>query len=362
MTIQFFQAECGDAARIKFLGNDNKYHNIFIDSGFERTFRNVLSENIQEIEKKGEVIDLWILSHIHDDHIGGVIKYLDLIKSGEFIDIVNQWYYNVPRLYSTNPKNKKPIISSAASIGQGDIIYEYLKINKKLLNIDITSEIGTLDLFGLKLTILTPSVEKLNKLREKYPVNKTNELERSELISVSDAKAINENDYFTKIVDFNIEDFIQDKSIENGSSISVITEYDNSKILWLADSHPKDVISSLQNLGYSTENQFECDWVKVSHHGSSGNNSSELYNLIKCNNYLFSANGENKYNLPIKKCLALILRNKNRNKDSIYNFYFTHDNEILRSIFKIDGEDILDKFNFKVNFLSDSKYFKIDIK
>lgn len=360
MEVQFYQAECGDAARIKFLGNDNKFHNIFIDSGFERTFRFVLAEEIQQIENDEEIIDLWILTHIHDDHIGGVIKYLDLIKTGEFKDIVNQWYYNIPRFYDINLKiNPLLRISNPSSISQGDIVYEYLKINEKVSETDITSELETVDLFGMKLTVLSPSVEKLNKLREKYPFGSVNELEKSELISISDAKAQKENDYKIKLVDFNIKKNKEDKSIENGSSISMITEYKNKKILWLADSHPSDIITSLQRLGYSKENQFECDWIKVSHHGSTGNNSNKLYDLIKCDNYLFSVNGENKHNLPFKECIARILRNENRNMDSTYNFYFTYDNETMRSIFKIDGEDVLNEFNFKVNFLSDSKYFKI---
>ncbi|MFC4510192.1 MBL fold metallo-hydrolase [Flavobacterium buctense] len=361
MKIKFYQAECGDTARIKFLGNDDKNHNILIDAGFKRTFRFVLGDEIKQIEKDGEVIDLWILTHIHDDHIGGVIKYLDLIKTGEFKDLVNQWYYNIPRFYGVSNRNLSIKISSPKSISQGDVIYEYLKINEKISKIDITSELDTIDIFGMKLTVLTPSVEKLNKLREKYPFGSVNELEKSELTSISEAKARKPNDYKIKLVDFDIEDFTEDKSIENGSSISIITEYDKKKILWLADSHPSDVITSLQKLGYSIENQFECDWIKVSHHGSTGNNSNELYDLIKCNNYLFSANSENKHNLPFKECIARILRNKNRNMDSTYNLYFTYDNETIRSIFKIDGVDGLNDFNFKVNFLSNSKYLEIEL-
>ncbi len=167
MTVQFYQAECGDAARIKFLGNDDKFHNIFIDSGFERTFRFILENEIRQIEKDKEIIDLWILTHIHDDHIGGVIKYLNLIKTGEFIDIVKQWFYNIPRFYSISSKKTTTNISSPSSIFQGDIVYEYLKINERVSEIDITSELTTIDLFGMKLTVLTPSIEKLNKLREK---------------------------------------------------------------------------------------------------------------------------------------------------------------------------------------------------
>lgn len=51
-------------------------------------------------------------------------------------------------------------------------------------------------------------------------------------------------------------------------------------------------------MGFNKENKIVCDWVKVTHHGSKGNNSDSLYDLIKSENYLFSVNGENKHNLP----------------------------------------------------------------
>ncbi len=359
MVIKFFQAECGDAARISFFGNDNKYHNIFIDAGFERTFRFILGEEIKQIEMSGEHIDLWILSHIHDDHIGGVLKYLDLIKYDEYNDIVNQWYYNVPRNYPFVTKNNVSKISKAVSIKQADIIYEYLKTKAKISEMDITSELPIIDLFGLKLTILSPSIEKLGQLRNKYPIDGINELEKSESTEISEAKAAKENDYNTKLIDFNIKDFVEDMSVENGSSISVITEYNNKKTLWLADSHPSDIVIALKKMGYSTDNQFECDLVKVSHHGSSGNNSNELYDLIKCSNYLFSVNGENRHNLPFKECMARILRNKYRKIDLAYNLYFTYDNEVLRSIFNVDGINIINPFNFKAHYSND-KYSKFD--
>jgi metal-dependent hydrolase (beta-lactamase superfamily II) len=93
----------------------------------ENEIRNIISSN--------ETIDLWIISHIHDDHIGGVIKYIDTIKTGEHNDIVNQYFYNPPRNYDF--KKSANNISEFVSMGQGDVFYEYLKSNNKLLDYDI---------------------------------------------------------------------------------------------------------------------------------------------------------------------------------------------------------------------------------
>jgi beta-lactamase superfamily II metal-dependent hydrolase len=346
MTVKFFQAECGDASCIRFLGNDNKYHNVFIDSGYERTFRHVLANEIQNIGDNNETIDLWIISHIHDDHIGGVIKYIDTIKIGEHNDIVNQYFYNPPRIYDFKKSTKS--ISEFVSIGQGDLFYEYLKLNDKLLDFDIINSMEPIELYGLKITILSPTAQKIDGLRSKYPLDNSKSLEREEDEIISKAVAQKQNDYKTLINDFDLDKWKEDDSIENGSSISVLTEYNNKKILWLADSHPTDIVNSLTKIGFSQENKIVCDWVKVTHHGSKGNNSDTLYDLIECENYLFSVNGENKHNLPSKECIARILRNKQRPKNSKYNFHFTYDNQTLRSIFNAENENVLEEHNFEV--------------
>lgn len=346
MEIKFFQAECGDASCIRFLGNDNKYHNVFIDSGYERTFRHVLENEIQNIVSNNEAIDLWIISHIHDDHIGGVIKYIDTIKTGEHNDIVHQYFYNPPRIYDFEKSMKN--ISEFVSIGQGDVFYEYLKLNNKLLDYDITNSVESIELYGLRLTILSPTANKLGSLRSKYPLDSNKSLEREEHEEISEAVAPKQNDYKTFINNFDLDKWKEDNSVENGSSISVLAEFNNNTILWLADSHPSDIVSSLKKLGFNQDNKIVCDWVKVTHHGSKGNNSDALYNLIDCNNFLFSVNGENKHNLPSKECIARILRNKQRSKNSKYNFHFTYDNQTLRSIFNLENKSVFKEHNFEV--------------
>lgn len=176
-------------------------------------------------------------------------------------------------------------------------------------------------------------------------------MERIEGDTISEAKGKVQNDYHIKLEEFNLDSWPEDLSVENGSSISLLIEVDSKKTLWLADAFPSVVSQSLRNLGYSQENPIICDWVKVSHHGSSGNNSNELYELIDCNNYVITANGENKYSLPTKECIARILRNSYRKPASHYNLYFTDDNWTLRSIFLNEDEKIKERLRFSTHYL-----------
>lgn len=232
----------------------------------------------------------------------------------------------------------------------------------KLLGYEITSELFAQKINGLKISILSPSSKKLDKLRKKYEINKFIPLERNEITSISGTVKTKSYDYGIKLGDFDLNKWNEDNSIENGSSISFLTEYKGSVILWLADAHPTDVVFSLKKMGYSIKNKLKCDFVKVTHHGSKGNNSNELYELIECGDYIYSVNGENTHYLPSKESISRIIRNKNRSMNSNYRFYFTYDNTTLRKIFEVDGPEVFEKWKFKVEYLSNSKFLKFTKK
>jgi beta-lactamase superfamily II metal-dependent hydrolase len=355
MNIYFYQAECGDAARIRFIGADSKPHNIFIDFGFDRTFRHVLAEQIESLYQSGEIIDLAIISHIHSDHIGGALAFTNAVVDGEFIDSVQRWFYNLPRTPSSR-NNNLSLISEAKSISEGDRLVKYLASKNKLPQKDITTTSPVIDFHGMMLTVLSPNPQKLEQLRKKYGADSKNPLEEIEGASISEAKAPPPYDYHIPLTSFDLTKWEEDKSIENGSSIAVLTEFHNKKVLWLADAHPSIIAKSLQQLGFTKSNPIVCEYVKVTHHGSKGNNSDELYSLIRCSNYIISANGENNSALPTKECISRILRNPNRPLDLHYNFYFTYDNSTLRNIFEVDGSQVFEQLNFSVIYLNTEKF------
>ena len=349
MKLFFYQAECGDATRIQYTGTDKQQHHIFIDAGFERTYQQVLQGDIRALALSKTGIDLFVISHIHDDHAGGALAYIKAIKNGTIKDVVNQWAYNPPRGRVNKTGRLGDGISDAKSISQGDRIAEYLAAKNKLPLADITNDQGCLDIFGLRVTFLSPDKQSLQNLRTKYAPAKRIPFEHEELPDISIAKSTKRNDYATPLKDFNLIHADEDTSVENRSSIAVLAEYQNKRFLSLADAHSSVVSNSLQRMGYSKKNPIVCDWVKIAHHGSKGNNLSILYDLIRCDNYVISANGENKYQLPSKQCLATIIRGAQRTS-SICNLYFTYDTRALRNIFNADGNDIFSELNFAAHF------------
>lgn len=359
MEIHFYKTGCADAARISFMGRDNEKYNLFIDAGFERTFRNILYDEITKISFRGEKINLWVISHIHDDHIGGAISHVNAIKSKLIPDIVEKWYYNPPRLPLSVMTTISDQSSMATSIRQGEHLTNYLYSSGKPNNQPVHSGLDPLNIGGLIIQTLSPNKETLVKLIQKYQV-KNLPLEMSENDQISLAKRSIIRDYHFKVDQIDCSSFTEDNNIENGSSIALLTDYYGFKILWLADAHPSIVIESLNKLGYTEDNPLICDWVKVSHHGSMGNSSSSLYSLIRCPNYIFSVNGDNIHGLPSKRALVTILKNPFRDYSLKYHFHFTHSDSFLKSIFDVDSDSIFEELNFQVHYLENGNSIKVN--
>ncbi|AMP98694.1 hypothetical protein AY601_1782 [Pedobacter cryoconitis] len=360
MEVHFYRCGCADAARISFLDERHKPCHVFIDAGVERSFRQVLSDEISAIASRGERISLWIISHIHDDHIGGAIGYVNAIKANLLPDIVEKWWYNSPRLLPKVSDSINKLVGYPSSIRQGDQLTEYLNAHTTWGPTPVVSGSQLFEISGLKIKVLSPGAESLRRLQEKYKHTSV-PLEWNEEQQTSEATASPMRDYHLTVAELLQVSTKEDNNIENGSSIGILTDYPNCKILWLADSHPDVVSESLISLGYSEKNPLVCDWVKISHHGSAANNSPALYRMIRCSNYVISVTGENAHGLPNKAALVNILKARQQPKIQQYNFYFTHDDSVLRSIFSVDGDKIFDDLNFKTFYLGNEKSFKIII-
>ncbi|SEW56406.1 ComEC/Rec2 family competence protein [Chitinophaga arvensicola] len=330
MEIKFFDAGCGDAIHIRFLGDDGLYHNILIDGGSESEdiYTNSIRKEIEKIVQRSEIIDLWIITHIDDDHIGGILRLIndETIFSQLDISKTKVWYNYSQWDYDTGIRN-----TNLKSVRQGIKLREFLSKHAHL-NEFITDELGVIDFWGARITLLSPDSEKLKKMiikwkREEIKIVKKKSAEK---------KAGKKNDYKTKLEDFNLELFKEDNSEENGSSIAFILTFNGSNFLFLADSHPSVISRALKNLGYLPgEKKIELAYMQVSHHGSKFNTSDLLLDLINCGHFIVSADGLNKNNLPNKETLVRIIRHNSKRN---LQFHITQKNRVTTSIFDVDGK------------------------
>lgn len=325
MKIKFLQAFNGDSIWISFLENDIP-RNILIDGGIGDTYKSTsnikgeLYRAIEKIGKDGQFIDLLVLTHFDDDHIGGVLRWLN--KDKEASNLIKKVWFNsgkeIAKKFESD-ENKDldiEIVEGAddfhTSPKQGIKFEKYLRDNN-LWEGQIIEQGSEYDLFGLKFKILSPNNEKLNKLLKLYEKQK-------DYFTSGD-----EYDFQTSLKDFIDEEsqpsfkFKEDTSVANGSSIAFILEYEGKSFLFLADAHPSVVIEGLNKFHYNKDNLLHVELMKVSHHGSMYNTNKELLEIVKTNNYLISSNAT-KHGLPNKRAIARIINN---NPNAI--IYFNYD-------------------------------------
>lgn len=317
MKIKFLKAGNGDSIWISFLEN-NVPRNIIIDGGIGDTYKNSsnikgeLFKVIEKIQEDKQFIDLLVLTHFDDDHIGGILRWLN--KDKEAPKLIKKVWFNSGKEIAKKleiQENKEleiEIVEGAddfhTSPKQGIKFEEYLRDynlwERKVINLGFECE-----LFSLKFKVLSPNNHTLDKLLKLYKKQK-------DYFNSGD-----KDDFQTSLNDFiNEEDnttftFKEDTSVANGSSIAFIMEYENKNFLFLADAHPSVVIEGLKTFGYDKDNQLNAEFMKVSHHGSMFNTNKELLQIVKTENYLISSNAA-KHGLPNKRTIARIINNNPR--------------------------------------------------
>jgi len=339
MEVKFFSVGCGDAISIRFLGSDRVFHNILIDGGEERNennYKNGIKKEIDAIIKRKEIIDLWIITHIDDDHIGGILRFIYENNTTKQVDISKTiFWYN----YANEDYDTRITKSDYKNVPQAILLRDYLKSHSKLEE-SITTATEPIDFYGAKITILSPNQQRFEALVEKWKNEEMKEdvkrkvEEKKRKMNIPKYQSAKSYDYDTKVDDFDLTQFEEDKKPENGSSIAFIFEYSGKCFLFLADSFPSVIVESLTNLGFTEENKLILDVMQVAHHGSKGNTSNELLKLISFKEdakFVISANSINVHKLPNKETMSRIIRHFPEQK---VQFYITHKNEKTLDIIK----------------------------
>lgn len=343
MKVDFLKANNGDSILISFQDNEKIKRNILIDGGMPQTYFNSsqndygeLHKIIEEIKCKKEKIDLLILTHIDEDHIGGILKWFELDKEAH--QLINKVWFNSGRTIAKyfNEKENEDLnvylnlfSSTETSVRQGKTFEDYIDKNN-IWDKEIIKCGKIADFNGVKIEILSPNELLLEKLLKEHKKLKNN------YFTVGKSK-----DWSTNIEDFIFEEnenfkFEKDNSVTNGSSIAFLLTKDEKKFLFLGDSHPDIILDSLARLGYNKSNPLKVELLKISHHGSCKNTNRDLLEAIDTNNYIISTSSES-HNHPDKRTLSRII---NKNPNAI--IYFNYD-EVRRTIFsKKDFQDYQD--------------------
>ncbi len=339
MKITFLPAYKGDAIFVE-IENENKTK-ILIDTGTKRTYSD---GTLKKLFKNNSEIDLLILTHIDEDHIGGMIKYFGDTNKKE--NIFKKIWFNSDRLikeylkFETNTIQEIQILESSnkeMSIKQG------ISLEKEIeeTNVWFDKTILANDLFnidGVKMQILSPEIETLKELSYVWEIEKS-----------SQTKMAYKTDYHKSIVELKetVKDELEEKgSLANRSSIAFLLTHLDKNILFGGDAFPSVICSSLKRLGFSNTNKLKLDLFKVSHHCSKFAVNNELLQILDCDNFVISTNGHG--GLPSKECLTRII---SYNEKAI--LHFNYSNTTISNIF-FDNEQ--QDNSFIINYLDKQNY------
>lgn len=327
MTFQLeaLEAKYGDSLLLHY-GTAAKPRLIVIDGGPKGVYGETLKPRLAQLRKgKKLAIDMLMVSHLDDDHVAGVVDLLDEMK--EAADGNESPPYAIDDLWINTFQDKlgadglakatelvlanvpKPRATVfAASVAQGrrvrDLADELaIPINGDKGLLEAPAEGMKVVKFGaLSLTILCPNATRIMTLRKdwtkKIPKKKT-------------AKAMAEAAAYV------------DRSVYNLSSIVVLAKQGSKTMLLTGDARGDDIIAGLTSAGLMKKGKFSCDILKLPHHGSDRNLSTEFFQQVRAKHYVISANG--RFGNPDTPTLEMITSAREGEKFTIW--LTNHDGE-----------------------------------
>ncbi|WP_187488832.1 ComEC/Rec2 family competence protein [Duffyella gerundensis] len=310
LSVSVLRASHGDSILIRADANSTKPFLILVDGGPPDCFQKKqgpkiipgpLQEYLGTLAENNIVLDLVVMTHVDDDHIGGLLRAIQAEPYQQVLGS-NVWF-NSGRLIASELAENIPEgtdIQIMAAGGRQTSIVQGIAFDDQLCLMGVSDRslktaCEKIAFSWGEITILSPQEEQLRSLAKKW------EHEESNLLTSGPS-----NDYGYSLDELLESDvFEEDKSVHNGSSIAFLIKSGDAKALFLGDAHAPTICASLRNLGYSEEEPLTVGLCKLSHHGSKANTSMELLSLIKSEMFIVSTNGL-RHGLPNKRTIARI--------------------------------------------------------
>lgn len=377
IVVEMLPAQEGDCFLIAV---DNKYH-ILVDGGTPYTYRHYLKSRLIKLAEDKKVIDLLIITHVDNDHIGGIIPFIKengKASNPQIIPVKEVWHNSYRHLqFDKNGKlefREREILKSIVAKGAME---EHIKNNDEGVK-DISGYQGT-TLAGLlysngynwntisnnlpikkgvfqeidkniHIKVIAPQdneLEELGKVWKKQLMQKKHSFLFSDELLFDDAyeyymRFLREPFIEAREISYmkeeeNIEklaykEYPSDISVVNNSSICFEIDYKGTLLLFLGDKSVGSLDMNLIKEKYAL--------LKVPHHGSNNNYSIEFAKKVHADVYLLSTNGR-KYQHPDKEMVAKIIYfNKEKKK-----IFFSNNN---LSIFDFLNGIELSRYNVEI--------------
>jgi CHAT domain len=335
LTIEMLPARYGDCLWIEY-GDASSTHRVLVDCGTEATAADLMAR-VARVPDGERFLELFVMTHVDADHIGGALPFFKEVKRGlRFGDV---WF------------NGWKQISGMLGPKQGEMFTTAIDDFRLPLNewrrggpIVTEDDLPTHQLpGGLTLTLLSPTPAQLRKMAPVW----VRELKKAGIepgTRVDYSKFLKGRTTTSTDVD-ELADatFASDTAPANGTSIALLAEYGGAAVLLGADAHAPVLVDSIRRLlRIRGEERLKVDAFKLPHHGSQNNLSRPLLELLDCQRYLISTNGDHFFH-PDRETIARVIKYGGKKPALCFN-YSSSFNEVW------GGPDLQEKYGYEAHY------------
>ncbi|MEW8546943.1 MAG: MBL fold metallo-hydrolase [Candidatus Thiodiazotropha sp.] len=310
--LEVLPARYGDCLWLEY--GSNPVRRMLIDGGAPGVYKRALKPRLKRLSDEEREFELLVVTHVDYDHIRGIIELAQDDKLPfKARDIWFNGYRHLPE-----PPGPKVLAGK-----HGELLTDLILKNGHSWNCHgfdgnaiVIPESGELPRIefddGLTITLMGPTIPMLADLRKDWEKScldidiTPGELEearaegRFALLGEKESPPEKKRPDIEQLLR---EEYTEDPSSANGSSIAFLIQYGDYRVLLAGDAHPSTLVESIKRLG---DQKLKLDLCKLPHHGSRGSVSSELIQHLDCENYIFSTNGD-QFQHPHPEAVARVI-------------------------------------------------------
>lgn len=334
MRVEMLPALHGDCLFVEY-GDATRTRRLLIDGGPIGAY-GALQDRMEALPAGDRRFELIVLSHVDTDHIDGLVRLFANPKPWPFVvkDVWFNGWRHLEQAHGLLGGKQGEYFSALLSRRLEDGIWNGAFDGDAVVVRDDEALPERMLAGNMKLTLLSPTVPKLAKMRNAWRKDIGDAIEPGDLDAAWELLA-KQKRYLpgqgllgsTPGLDALLaKQSRPDNAAANGSSIAFLAEFAGKSCLFLADAHADAVCASLKRLlAQRGLERLAVDAVKVSHHGSKGNTTDELMSLIESPRFLFSTNGA-QFGHPDQEAVRRVIGRSTQVKTELFFNYLTDRN------------------------------------
>jgi beta-lactamase superfamily II metal-dependent hydrolase len=378
MRLTAFQSDKGDCL---LLTDTAETRHILVDGGMSVSYNAHVAPALAKLRSAGKPLDLVYVSHIDQDHIAGVLKFLDDEAAWRLHEFqkkqknpkskppaaprppkVREIWHNA--FHDQLKANAGPIEDALAAVApvlagsdleairgealrQSDLVTSIAeaiqvsrRISPKQLNIKLNprskgrlmmlrKQQKPIRIGDLRITIVGPTPGELKALRGEWNTWLRSTKGKARLKKLRDAARRDEErlgasefDALLASLRFEAESFGDPGEVTtpNLASLTLLVEDAASSLLLTGDARGDQVVEGLRAAGRLDGGTFDVDVLKVPHHGSENNIDSDFVEAVIARDYVFCGNGSS--GNPDTDVIEMMFRRRLAVSEKPFRFWF----------------------------------------